>query len=769
MADKKIAIILTADNKTKAGFKAVVKNIKDLESATKKTTKGTKGLSSSLGKLVAGFTMANLATRAITAAVGALKNGFTESINTASEYALALAGLASTAAAFGESQDEARASALDLAKDGLVSVATSAQGLKSLMSTGLSLDKATELMRAYKDEAAFGRASTITYEQAVRNLADSFMTESSVIGNLSGQAENYRLIVKAGAAEMGKSVNELTNAERVQAKYLGTLIVATKAEGDAERMSKTYLGTVSALNIAKKNLYNTIGTALIPAMKYLNQSFTDMINSMMPTPDLMVRIGRTAIVVAGGIKQLAIAVSTLANAWFQLRWISAGQALETLKGGWQSLKANVIDVGNRMMAVTEEGMQNIFDFSKETAKSLGDIADTAAKKAADLAKKVSDEIKDYGRDLSKMVSSFNESLNDLVFAHRDKRRKLEKDIANENKAFEKKGKERKEDFDENMAKEEDRHTEKVEKIKSDIKDELEAVRLAENQREAFQDDKYLVDINRHKKKVEDLKASLEKENNEYAKQTLKLKTELDKQTADALEQHKDKLTLLQAELAIELEIEKKHIEDFNRIKDQQKEDDITRLKRKFAEERAERERDHNERLAELYAQGAAEREAINKGREGASTEATTQAIAEVKKRSIGATGTWEAAPIVPLEPIGVGTVTPPSDGGGIISGITSAISDVWSGITNFFGSLPFFQEGGVVSGQPNEPQLAVVHGGETIIPAGQTTGTNIVLNVNIGTLVNSRIERRNFAEQIWLEIGEVARSQNRTPQELLSL
>jgi len=704
-----------------------------------------------------------------------LKNGFTESINTASEYALALAGLASTAAAFGESQDEARAAALDLAKDGLVSVATSAQGLKSLMSTGLSLDKATELMRAYKDEAAFGRASTIDYEQAVRNLADSFMTESSIIGNLSGQAENYRLIVKAGAAEMGKSVNELTNAERVQAKYLGTLIVATKAEGDAERMSKTYLGTVSALNIAKKNLYNTIGTALIPAMKYLNQSFRDWIVSMTPAPAQMVKIARTAIQVTAVLKNMAVATGMLVEAWWKFNTFRFGQSFGAIKRGMASMKENTIEAGNRMMAVTEEGMQNIFDFSKETAKSLGDVADTAAKKAADLAKKVSDEIKDYGRDLAEMVSSFNESLNDLVFAHRNKRRKLEKDIANENKTFEKKSKERNDDFDESMMTLEERHGEKVEKIKSDIEDELEAVRLAENQREAFQDDKYLVDINRHKKKVEDLKNNLEKENNEYAKQTKKLKTELDKQTANAIEQHEDKLMLLQAELAIELEIEKKHIEDFNRLKDQQKEDDITRLKRKHAEEKAERERAHNEKIAELYAQGAAEKASYDTGRRGETTEQAQQAVAQAGKAKLDVPTPF--TPLFPLEPMGVGTVAASSvtmkEGtdffSDIASGISSAVSNVWSGVTGFFSNLPFFQEGGVVPGSANEPQLAVVHGGETVIPAGQTAGGSVVLNVNIGTLVNSKIERRNFAEQIWLEIGEVARSQNRTPQELLSI
>ena len=768
MADKNISIILTADNKTKAGFSAVVKNIKDLESATNETAKSTKGLSSGIGNLVKGFTIASLATKAITVAVSALKNEFNATIKTASEYSLALAGLASTAEAFGESQDEARQSALDLANDGLTTVMTTAQGLRALMAGGLSLDKAVELMKAYKDEASFGRSSTLDFDTAVRNLAESFMTESSMIGNLSGQAENYNIILKAGASQMGKSVSQLTQAERVQAKYLGTLTVASKAEGDANRMADTYLGTTTALTNAKKNLRNEIGTALLPAMGYLNQSFTDLLNSMRPTPATMVAIGQTALRITGAIMNFAVAVRTLTEAWWKFNTFRFGQSFDAIKKGVSDIKSNLVETGERMQAVTVDSMQNIFNFSKGMASRLGDFADSTASKTADLAKKVANEIKDYGRDMAKMIDSFNQSLNDLIFSHRDKRNALEKDIASENKTFKKSTDEKKKDFDENMEDLEDRHAEKVSSLESDIADELEAVKLAENQREAFQDDKYLVDINRHKKRVAELKASLEKENSEYFKQTNKLRIELDEQLKDITDQHKDKLTLLQAELAIEMEIEKKHFDDFAKLKDQVKEDDITRLKNQHAEEKAERERDHNEKLAELYSQGASEKASYDSGKQGESQQQAQQAIQQASDQTISVP-TVTTPPLFPLETIGVGTVTPPSSSGGnIFSGISSAISDVWSGVTSFFSNLPFFAEGGVVSGSPNEAQLAVVHGQETIIPAGQTGGS-VVLNVNIGTLVNSSVERRNFAQQIWLEIGEIAHAQNKTPQELLSI
>ena len=54
--------------------------------------------------------------------------------------------------------------------------------------------------------------------------------------------------------------------------------------------------------------------------------------------------------------------------------------------------------------------------------------------------------------------------------------------------------------------------------------------------------------------------------------------------------------------------------------------------------------------------------------------------------------------------------------------IGGAFSGGWRGEKNIKG-IPFFQEGGVVPGPVGEPTPAIVHGGETIIPAGQSGST----------------------------------------------
>lgn len=59
---------------------------------------------------------------------------------------------------------------------------------------------------------------------------------------------------------------------------------------------------------------------------------------------------------------------------------------------------------------------------------------------------------------------------------------------------------------------------------------------------------------------------------------------------------------------------------------------------------------------------------------------------------------------------------------GGLQGWASGIKDTWGGLQ--------FAEGGVVPGAMGAPQLAMVHGGETIIPAGQSTSNTINITIN---------------------------------------
>jgi NADH/NAD ratio-sensing transcriptional regulator Rex len=218
------------------------------------------------------FGLAQLAVNALQA-YGLLRDQVKESIAAANASQLALSGLQSTAAAFGTDALKAQDAAKRLSTDGLLTVTESANGLKNLLSSGLNLEQANQLMDVYKDRAAFGRQNTIQYGQAVQNLAESFKTQSSMIGNLSGMTENYNQIIQVGAGEMGKQVSQLRAAELAQAKYLGTLKLSNGSIGDAARFSDTAAGAQARLATATQNAQIMFGEALQPAVQELNKGF----------------------------------------------------------------------------------------------------------------------------------------------------------------------------------------------------------------------------------------------------------------------------------------------------------------------------------------------------------------------------------------------------------------------------------------------------------------------------------------------------------------
>jgi hypothetical protein len=109
----------------------------------------------------------------------------------------------------------------------------------------------------------------------------------------------------------------------------------------------------------------------------------------------------------------------------------------------------------------------------------------------------------------------------------------------------------------------------------------------------------------NQKKIADLQKQLDKENTEYQKQRDRKKSQYDQDVADAQDSHNQKLTQLQQSLAEENAILEKHRADVAAIGEAQKEDDISRLKRQFAESNAEAAKDHADKLAKIRSNGTA--------------------------------------------------------------------------------------------------------------------------------------------------------------------
>jgi len=758
----------------------LAKSIKSLGSTSKSSATGAKGLSNSVGSLVKGFTIGTLAAQGIQKALALVKQEFINSIKEANNYANALIGLSSVSAAFGQSQSEARQAAIDLSRDGLMSVTEAAEGLKNLLATGFSLDEAINLMRSFKDAAAFNRQGTLEFGQAIVGATQGIKNQNSIMVDNVGITKNLSNILK----EAGLSTNQLadvtSDAAVRQKLYNGLLKEASVFTGDAARAAETMSGKMSTMNTMFKMARVEVGNALSPALMDLMDDFTRVASVvgkiLLPALKGLITIFTGAITAA---RLLGNTISGVIATFIAVPQAIKERSLDPLKATFRVVGE---DYGNILEGAAETisktWSNEMGDIARDTIEGLGDASSAASEKAAKLAKSLKKENEDFMRDMASMTKSFQENLSDLIFSHRDKKAQLEEDIKEENEAYKNEMADRKDQYNEDLEDLEKSHKDKVSNIKDDIADEEEALIVSQNKLQAFQDDKYLQDINRSKKKLEELKSDLAKEEDEYKRKKEKVVSVYEEETKKIETEHNKRLTALKSELEAELAIYIKHESDFTALKDAVAEDDITRLKRKFEEEKAERERQHAEKISELYQQGAKETAAYEAGKSNASSNDTSQRISQASQQANQTSS--QVSNSLGLTNVGVGSNSPNTSTGSsffstvkeVASNIGNAISNTFNSVVGWFSSkLPQFEEGGIVNAPVGQPVMAVVHGGEKVIPASQVNSpTNNVsnnINVNIGIYAGSEVEKRNLAMKLWSEIGRLAKSQNKTPSELI--
>ena len=240
----------------------------------KSGTKDLDNLSSAGGK--AGDSAAALSSKFLVA--GATLAGvfltLKQSVDAATKYQNALNGLASVARYAGANVGEAMSESLELTKDGLLSTTEAATALKNLLSRGFSTNEAVEMINRFKDAAAFGRQSSLDFGQAVVSATEGIKNENSVLVDNAGVTKNVSMMWKEYAAQINKSVADLSQAEKRQAEYNGVLAETEGQLGNAALAANGADGANARLNKTFTDMSVTIGQSLTPAYVGLTNAIT---------------------------------------------------------------------------------------------------------------------------------------------------------------------------------------------------------------------------------------------------------------------------------------------------------------------------------------------------------------------------------------------------------------------------------------------------------------------------------------------------------------
>ena len=673
------------------------------------------------GAVAIGGVVASLITLQTTISV--VKN----SVRAANEYEAALTGLSRLSKRFGEDNKLATASAEELASDGLITVATAAGSLQKLLTAGVGLPQAIELLKGYKDQAAFGRSSTLDLDTAVGNLAESFYTENSAIGNLSGQTENWAQILEYGASALGKTVSQLTAQERITAKVIGQQRLNNLVQGDAAVYASTNAGNQQRLNATLKEMQVTIGqvtnqltSGLIGALSGLDKEQQKTVISVGAGAAAFITIATIAPVVVKGIRAIRAAIISVgvANAF-------ATAGISALVGGLAALAVGfgvsaLIDSLDEADASTESMNENV----AQVASGLG----TGAANAADMAKqvaKINDEMEktreDYRYSLAELVSEKNKNIATLLDTLSEEERAYNNAYAERLASF------RKSDNEEQLS-----HAQKTKKLQNQI-DFLTKYNTSAN-----------------KKQLSELQFSLAQENAEYTKSTALRQGEFDAQTQSEAEEYQKRRDENQTKLNEELALLEKHRQDVLGVRNVILLDEIDKLKQSRDAQLASLEQQKADIVGQL---GGAAKE-VAKVAGDASVEASKKLAQSIFNMNAQLINMYGAAA---------------RNGDVKINSAGELEIKLKKG-----GTIPYssgFAEGGYTGRGGVNDVAGVVHKGEYVLPQSavdQSTGTpkataiqgqNVTVNISMsGIMSSSPSDERAIAVRIGKRINEALKA-----------
>ena len=220
--------------------------------------------------------------KAVTAAfsVAAIVKFGKECLNVATETTNAWIGLNSILTGQGKSFNQAKAFINDYISDGLVPLNNAVAAYKNLTLRGYNSDQIQKTMNALKNSATFARQSTYTLGEAVQTATEGLKNENSVVVDNAGVTKNVAKMWEDYAKSIGKTTNNLTQAEKIQAEVNGILEETRFQSNDAAIYTQTYAGKVAQLSSAFTNMKMAIGNVIQPIVKAFIPIVTSAVNAV---------------------------------------------------------------------------------------------------------------------------------------------------------------------------------------------------------------------------------------------------------------------------------------------------------------------------------------------------------------------------------------------------------------------------------------------------------------------------------------------------------
>lgn len=201
-------------------------------------------------------------------------------VQTATETSNAWIGLNSILTEQGKSFNQAKNFINDYISDGLVPLNNAVGAYKNLALRGYNSDQIQKTMNALKNSATFARQSTYSLGDAVQTATEGLKNENSVVVDNAGVTKNVAKMWEDYAKSIGKTTNNLTQQEKIQAEVNGILEETKFQSNDAAIYANTFSGKLAQLNTAFTNMKTAIGNVIQPIAKIFIPIITQAANAV---------------------------------------------------------------------------------------------------------------------------------------------------------------------------------------------------------------------------------------------------------------------------------------------------------------------------------------------------------------------------------------------------------------------------------------------------------------------------------------------------------
>jgi len=200
-------------------------------------------------------------------AIKGIINKVKEATDKAADYTRQMRGLNEVSRAFGQDGGTAQKVAQELEKmsGGMVSASKAAQGLKFLISSGYSIDQASEMSKAMLNIGAFNNVVG-DLGQAFVDSAKGIKTGSIELIENIGLTERMPSVMKRAGVDIKDGIDITNNREQAQALFNSVMKQGEIFAGNLDEAVKGYDKTMAETSLNIDKLTRRIGTALQPVL-----------------------------------------------------------------------------------------------------------------------------------------------------------------------------------------------------------------------------------------------------------------------------------------------------------------------------------------------------------------------------------------------------------------------------------------------------------------------------------------------------------------------